>query len=384
MKSSLLAALLHTGAIVAASVAPRQSGSLLVDVAPDHPRPYVLPRFKGRAIKLTPSDIIRFAITANSSDGAFSMVQHNGKSSGWTVARPHTHEQAHEHFYCLRGRAELWAKKNTTGASHEARVATVGDYGNAPPGTIHTFQLVDPDSQLNHIFHPAGFEHLFDEFSIGDYESVVESPYVPLPEDPDPFGPMTPEIDAQLRALDLIVAPTEEYVPRRDMINGTAGDAGLPWHDGPNTLPEDPTEPYFVAHNYGPAYLNTEAGYKVVQPLVTPAQTGGNFTMGTMILSPRLDNETATAATLPHHFALEVQEGQLVLEVDGFDTASLLQGDVAFVPAEMSFSFYATVPFTKFLYMNGGGQGLDQKLLEKSIPWEFPAYPSYAGFEGSN
>lgn len=384
MKSCLLAALLHSGAIAAASVAPRQSGSLLVDVSPDHPRPYVLPRFKGRAIKLTPSDIIRFVITANSSDGAFSMVQHNGKTSGWTVARPHTHELTHEHFYCLKGRAELWAQKNVTGASHEARVVTAGDYGNAPPGTIHTFQLIDPDSQLNHVFHPAGFEHLFDEFSIGDYESAVGSPYVPLDEDPDPFGPMTAEIDAALRALDLIVAPTEDYVPRRDLINGTASDAGLPWHNGSNSLPEDPTEPYFVAHNYGPAYLNTEVGYKVIQPLVTPAQTDGNFTMGTIILSPRLENETTTTVTLPHHFALEIQEGQLSLSVDGFDTASLLQGDVAFVPAETSFSFYSTVPFTKFLYLNGGGEGLDQKLLNNSIPWGFPAYPSYAGYQGSS
>ncbi|KAH8776614.1 RmlC-like cupin [Diaporthe sp. PMI_573] len=381
MKSCILAALLHSGVIASDHLAPRQSGSLLVDVAPDHVRPYVLPRFKGRAIKLTPSDIIRFAITANSSGGAFSMVQHNGKTSGWTVARPHTHEHVHEHFYCQRGRAELWAQKNVTGASHEARVATAGDYGSVPPGTIHTFQLVDPDSQLNHVFHPGGFEHLFDEFSIGDYESVVGSPYVPLAEDPEPFGPLTPAVDAQLRALDLIAAPAEEYRPRRDMINGTASDAGLSWHDGPNALPDDPTEPYFVAHNYGPAYLNTEIGYKVVQPLVTPSQTGGNFTMGTIILSPRLENETATTVTLPHHFALELQEGQLVLSVDGSDTASLLQGDVAFVPAETPFSFHATIPFTKFLYMNGGGEGLDQLVLEKSIPWGFPAYPPYAGFQ---
>lgn len=207
---------------------------------------------------------------------------------------------------------------------------------------------------------------------------------MPLVEDPSPFGPLTPEVDAQLRELDLVAAPAEEYVPRRDMVNGTAGDAGLPWHDGPNALTEDPTEPYFIAHNYGPMYLNTEVGYKVVQPLVTTAQTGGNFTMGTIIMSPKLENETATNVTLPHHFALEVQEGQLILSVDGYDTASLLQGDVAFIPAETFFSFHATVPFTKFLYMNGGGQGLDQRLLEKSISWPLPAYPPYAGFQGSN
>lgn len=152
MKLYIFATALLPGAIALEHLAQRRSGSILVDAAPDDVRPYVLPRFKGRAIKLTPSDIIRFAITANSSGGAFSMVQHNGKTSGWTVARPHTHEHVHEHFYCQRGRAELWAQKNVTGASHEARVASAGDYGSVPPGTIHTFQLVDPDSQLNHVF----------------------------------------------------------------------------------------------------------------------------------------------------------------------------------------------------------------------------------------
>ncbi|KAF9875002.1 RmlC-like cupin [Colletotrichum karsti] len=373
----------HLGLLASASPNPRQSPTILVDVAPDHVRPYVLPRFKGRAIKLTQSDIIRFAITANSSGGVFSMVQHNGKTSGWTVARPHTHTLTHEHFYCTRGRVELWAQKNVTGASHEARVASWGDYGSVPPGTIHTFQLTDPDSQLNHVFHPAGFEKLFAEFSVGEYESSVGSPYVPISNDPEPFGPLTPEVDAQLRSLELIAAPAEVYKPRRDMINGTASDAGLPWRNGPNTLPDDPTEPYFVVNNYGPAYLNTEIGYKVIQPLVTPTQTDGNFTMGTLIMSPKLDNETTTTVTLPHHFALELQEGEIILSVDSYDTTRLLQGDVAFVSANTSFSFHATVPFTKFLYMNGGGKGLDHQLLESSIPWGFPAYPTYAGFKST-
>ncbi|KAJ0385014.1 hypothetical protein COL922a_007223 [Colletotrichum nupharicola] len=354
----------------------RQENTLLVDVAPDYPRPYVLPRFKGRAVKLTGSDIIRFAITANSSGGAFSMVQHNGKTSGWTAARPHTHEKTHEHFYCIRGRVELWAQKNITGADHEARVASVGDYGNAPPGTIHTFQLIDPDSQLNHIFHPAGFEDLFAKLSLGEYESEVGSPYVPIEKDPDPFGVLTPEVYEQLRSMDLIAASAEAFTPRRDLIDGTAGDAGLPWHDGPNSLPSDPTEPYFVANNYGSAYLDSENGYKVIQPLVTPTQTDGNFTMGTIVLSPKLDNQAPTTVTLPHHFALELQEGQLSLSVDGSESLSLLQGDVAFVPAHTTFSFHATVPLTKLLYMNGGDRGLDYQLLQKSTTWGFPVYPS--------
>lgn len=49
---------------------------IVVDEAPDHVRPYVLPRYKGRATYLTSSQIIRYSITANSSGGIFSLVQH--------------------------------------------------------------------------------------------------------------------------------------------------------------------------------------------------------------------------------------------------------------------------------------------------------------------
>jgi hypothetical protein len=58
----------------------------------------------------------------------------------------------------------------------------------------------------------------------------------------------------------------------------------LPWHNGSNVLPEDPSEPYFVAKDYGPIFLNVDptTGYKVVQPLV---QNSANFSNGTIIMS---------------------------------------------------------------------------------------------------
>ncbi|KAM4062630.1 quercetin 2,3-dioxygenase [Hirsutella rhossiliensis] len=359
------------------------NNSLVVDEAPDSVRPYVLPKYKGRAIFITASQVLRFSITANSSDGAFALVQHSGKVSGWTPARPHTHRRTHEHFYCAKGRSELWGQRNATGASHEARVGTLGDYGSMPPGAIHTFQLVDPDAQLTHVFHPGGFEHLFDEFSSGGYDSkAVMSPYPPDPEDKEPFGAMTPELDEKLQRLDLYQAPAELFIPRRDFVNGTAG-AGLSWHNGSNALPDDPTEPYFVAKDYGPKFLNTNSGYKILQPLATATQTSetGNFTMGTLIMSPKLDNETVETTQLPHHFAIQMEEGQLALSIPGYPETYLIQGDVAFIPADTSFTYYATVPFTKFLYMNAGASGLDHQLLQDSISWDFPVYPAYAGFQ---
>ncbi|PHH66191.1 hypothetical protein CDD81_254 [Ophiocordyceps australis] len=381
MKASSLFTLALSASLSTAScaAAAEEAGSqeILVNEAPDFVRPYVLPKYRGRAIKLTPTQIIRFSITTNSSGGAFSLIQHNGQQSSWLSARPHTHRLTHEHFYCARGRVQLWGMKNATNSSEEARVGTVGDYGNVPPGAIHTFQLTDPDAQLTHVFHPGGFEHLFDIFSTGEHDTAgISSPYVALAVDPDPFGPFTPEQDTLLQGLDLYAAPEEDYKPRRDFVNGTAGGPGHKWHDGPNTLPNDPTEPYFVAKDYGPKFLNSEAGFKIIQPLATPKQSAeGNFTMGTIVMSPKLESTAVSSATLPHHFALQMDDGQLSLTIEGYKTVLMMHGDVAFIPAGTPFEYHATVPYTKFLYMNAGAEGLDAQLLKDSKEWEWPAYP---------
>lgn len=366
----------------AESAAACANQTLTVDKAPDFVRPYVLPRFHGHAVMLTKTQTITFSITANSSGGAFSLVQHNGKVTTWLNARPHTHKTYHEHFYCSRGRVELWTKANGTDGAHEARVATSGDYGNVPPGTIHTFQLVDPDTQLTHAFHPAGFEKLFDDVSGGDFASDVHAPYVPDVVDEQPFGPVTPEVTAQLEPLDLFAVPDNEFIPRRDFVNGTASDEGLNWHNGTNALPTDPTKPYFIANNYGPKFLNTDNGYKVIQPISTVDNShNNNFTMGTIIMSKKRDNETASQVTLPSHLGIQLDDGQLVLSVEGYKTAYLLTGDVAFIPAGTPFSYHATVPLTKLLYLNAGGRGLEYELLKRSVSWEFPSYPIEGGFK---
>jgi hypothetical protein len=233
---------------------------------------------------------------------------------------------------------------------------------------------------MTHIFYPGGFEHLFEVFGQGSHESEVGAPYPPDWEDAEPFGPLTPEERARLESLDLFAAGEEVFIPRRDLVNGTAGDdETLKWHNGNNTLPEDPTDPYFIARDYGPKYLNFENGYKIIQPLITPQQNS-NFTMGTITMSPKLPNETITTTVLPHSFALQMEEGQLFLSVSGYREHYLLSGDVAFIPANTTFKYYATVPLTRFLYLNAGANGLDHQLLKASIPWGFPVYPIHAGF----
>ncbi|KYK55188.1 hypothetical protein DCS_07150 [Drechmeria coniospora] len=381
MKRTQILALMLLMTTTSSAVTDENNGQrkkrMVVEAAPDFVRPYVLPKYRGRATLLSRTEVIRHSVTANSSAGAFSLVQHNGKQTGYASARFHSHKHVDEHVYCARGRVELWAQKNVSRSTQEARVALPGDYGSFPIGTVHTFQLIDNDAQLSHIFSPAGFEHLFDVFSGGDFDtSGVSSPYVPHAPDEPSFGPLTPKMKETLASLDLY--EQEEWVPRRDLVNGTAGSGRFRWHDGANELLTTVGDPYFVAKDRGPKYLNTEAGYKIIQPLAMAA-TSPNLTVGTVIMSPKLGNESASTATLPHHFALQMEDGQLVLDVEGYEKASLLHGDVAFVPSGVQFSYHATVPFTKFLYINAGKQGLDHQLLKKARPWELPAYPTYAG-----
>lgn len=391
MKFSLIALTAATAVGVAVAAPPPPSKEcaapkdIIVDRAPDHLRAYMLPRFRGRHIRLTKTQTVTYSITANSSDGAFTLVQHNGKVSHWLNARPHTHKRTHEHFYCTRGRCGMWSKKeNSTTATDEARIGSFGDYGNVPPDTMHTFELLDPDTQLTHVFHPAGFEQLFEYVNLGDFESEVGAPFNLEAADEQPFGPMTDELRRAYEPLDLYAVPEEIYVPRHDFLNDTAGSLSLPWHNGTNQIPESATEPYYIARDYGPKYLNFDKGfgYKIIQPLTTPKQTAyGNFTMGTVTMSSMLHNETASTANLPNHFALQMLDGFLELKIQGYKPTHMIQGDVAFIPANTTFEYSTRVPFTKFMYLNAGAKGLDYKLLSTSVPWGFVSYPVFAGYK---
>jgi quercetin dioxygenase-like cupin family protein len=160
-------------------------------------------------------------------------------------------------------------------------------------------------------------------------------------------------------------------------VNGTAGSGN--WHDGANELADDGYTPFFVAKNFAQKYLNYENGYKLLAPVQKGPQSGGNFTMGTLTLSAKASNETANTITPKQPVAVQLEEGQLSVEVDG-ESAQLIQGDVLFVPGDTTFSYYATVPVTKFLYVSGGADGFDYDLLQNSVEWDYAVYPTYAGY----
>ncbi|KAK7728486.1 hypothetical protein SLS57_002374 [Botryosphaeria dothidea] len=377
MKSAAFAGALSTLIAVgsAAPAARAASSSLIVDEAPQSLRPYVLPKFAGQAVAVG-QQIYRFSVTGNSSDGAFTLMQTNTPDSTELGVLPHIHKKHYENFYCTKGRVQLWAKTNATGEA--ARVLSQGDYGAVPHNTVHTFQITDPDTQLTGVIQPGGFEELFIAIGDSSYNSSTGSAFVPAASNSSSGAGASAGLVSALESFD--VYAQLDFNPRRDFVNGSAGGSSN-WHNGANTLAKDAYTPNFVAKGYGPKYLNVDDGiYRIIQPLVTGTQSANNFTMGTITMSPLLSNQTASTQNLTQHLAFQLEEGELVVALDGYDTVSLIQGDVVFIPAGTAFTYHASRPFTKFLYVSAGGDGLDYQLIQKSVSWNYVTYPIYAGY----
>ncbi|KAJ8576544.1 hypothetical protein ON010_g2667 [Phytophthora cinnamomi] len=278
----------------------------------------------GEAVKIG-DQVYRFSVTGPSSGGAFTLMQTSAPESlAWAYSRTST--------------------RPTMRTSTQTRVLTQGDYGAVPHNTYHTFQIPDPDTQMTSVIQPGGFKVLFVALRDSYYNSSAYANFEPSHTNSS-AGTNADTISA-LEEYDVYAQLTWEA--RRDAVNGTAG--GGNWHNGSNGLADDGQTPFFVAKNYAQKYLNYENG-----------------------------NETVNTITPKQPLAFQLEEGQLSVEVDG-ESAQLIQGDVLFVPTNTTFSYYATVPVTKFLYVSGGVDGFDQDLLQTSVEWEFAVYPTYAGY----
>lgn len=307
------------------SASARDTSSLTVYDTPQFLRPYVLPKGYGLS---QPGNI--YPVTGNSSGGAFCLLVTNGAGTNGagvnasTGLFPHVHGKTHEMFYASKGRVQLWSQpyneylsSGNSSAGQRSRILTQGDIGSVAPNTIHTFRLADPDTSLTGALVPGGFEELF--FALASDPTLVTNP----------------EALAQYD-----VYPQLDFQPLSDLVNGAEPTEGAQWHNTQDTLP-DAADPYFVAKGFGPKYLNSDNGYyQIIATLVTPTTSGGLFGEGTVTMSRLKANQTAPDVVLPGATAMLLEEGQLGVEVAGFEATSLIEGDTFFVPANTTFSEY--------------------------------------------
>ncbi|KAI4718220.1 RmlC-like cupin [Aureobasidium sp. EXF-10727] len=368
---------MHIPSLISASAAlsigtPARS-SLHVDNAPDHVRPYVIERYANAQAVAVGQQIYRFPVTGASSGGAFSILMTNSPASDALGVLPHIHRTHYENFFCSKGRFQLWTQKN---GDEEARVMLPGDYGAVPQNTTHTFQVLDPDTEMLGVIQPGGFEALFFAIADSNYTSSTSSPYVPSSGSgaADAGAGSSASMISALESFDVFAQL--DFSPRRDLVNGSAP-ANATWHTGKNTPATNSQTPFYVAKNQGPMYLNSEHGYQIIAPFVASTQSSGAFAEGTITMSRHLSNTTIPVRSFRQHMAFEILEGALMVSMQG-EQVQLLQGDVVFIPGNTSFSYWSEVAFTKFLYVGAGARGLDRALMDKSVEWEYPTWPTFA------
>lgn len=366
MLSKLL--LVATAATTGSALSP-----LFLNTPPSQSQPYAIKRFAPAKAVAVGQQIYRFPVTGDSSDGKFSLLSTSAPASSSLGVLPHQHYLHFENFFCLEGRFQLWTNKDD---NENGRLMTAGDYGAVPPNTTHTFQLLDPFSEMIGVIAPGGFEDLFFFLANSNYTAATHSPYVPSNSSDSAGSGSSSTIITSLQSYD--VWAQLEYSPRRDFVNGSAPSTSG-WHTTANTLPSSDLTPYFVAKDYGPKYFSTaNSFYQIIQPFVTPTQSGAkNFTQGTITISGLSPNATFVGTTtLPEHTAFEILSGELVVEMAG-ETLSLVMGDVVFVPGGTPFKYYSpNAAFTKFMYVGAGMDTLDQRLIAGGKTWGYPVFPT--------
>lgn len=147
------------GLAVAASalpVAQALNSSIWVDEVPTYVRPYAIQHYSAGGC-VVGQQIYRFPVTGPSSDNAFTLISTNAPGSDSLGVLPHIHEVHYENFFNFRGRFQLWTDKY---GDQETRVLTAGDYGAVPHNTTHTFQILDPDTEMVGVIQPGGFEYV--------------------------------------------------------------------------------------------------------------------------------------------------------------------------------------------------------------------------------
>jgi quercetin dioxygenase-like cupin family protein len=98
----------------------------------------------------------RFPITASSSGGTMTLLTTNGDGSPDVNVFPHRHVVQYENFFCSRGAVQLWTQQ--WNATQNVRKLTAGDFGASPPNVTHTFQIVEPNTEMYGVVFDGGLE----------------------------------------------------------------------------------------------------------------------------------------------------------------------------------------------------------------------------------
>jgi hypothetical protein len=146
MRSSLAAALAFPTAALC---------SLWVTEVPESLQNYAIPHSVGNAYAVG-DQIYRFPVTGPSSNYSFTLIGTSSPASDSLGVLPHIHQAHYENFFNFKGSFQLWTQHGN--GTQETRQFTQHDYGGVPPNTTHTFQILEPETEMVGVISPGGFE----------------------------------------------------------------------------------------------------------------------------------------------------------------------------------------------------------------------------------
>lgn len=360
----LFVTLFHAAQSSATSIT--QPGNLTVYEEPKDVQPYVIPNLHGYAVQAF-GYVLRFPVTNVSTAGAISLLTLHGKKE--PAVPVHYHSRYHETFFVAKGAINLFAQNETR------RLGPL-DIGSVPPNTNHSFELLEPDTEVLGAVTPGGFSFYQ---QVGDYYA---------PPDLAPFPAGDPNPPASVARVEAATGPYYDYNPtdfhlNYDMTNGTT-DLTQPWHDGNNTLPKV-LAPYYVAGGWGPKYLHRQSG-QVVHLYMTGQESNNVMTIATLTMRAARANETSRLWSSGAESQLfRVLEGQMYIRMRN-ETVALGTGDTAVVPPGVEFSYWSNVAFTRVYTVTAivpGAQvntsifGVVGSLVEESESWDYAIFPDY-------
>lgn len=340
-------------AIGAVAVAPP---SLLVETAPSTPRPYVLPNLKGDVVNFG-GLVIRTLVSNTTSEGTLSVMSANTGPGPINIYHYHTQVEA---FYILKGTLQVWYNTD------QGREMRANDFSLLAPGNNHTYRPDDMDLQLSLCLAPGGVDKFF---------AALGSPY-------DSTAPFS-TTNAPALNVTKVLATMPEYgiIPKLDdtinlnWTNGTTMDGLTTWDRSEQSIPSDKSKAYWISSNRGPKYLHRDPA-RVIAKLASFEKPGNGLSISTITIAPT--SKPLTSIHFNIHQALQVTEGQLMLDVEGYECASLIFGDLVFIPKGTKFRYWSVVGFTKFINFAAGVKSLAEGLTEAAEPWDYAVWPSEA------
>jgi quercetin dioxygenase-like cupin family protein len=334
------------------SRSPPTTSSLIVDVAPETPRPYVLPNLKGSAVDFG-GLIIRTLVSNTTSQGSLSLLNVNSGPGDLNLI--HSHKEV-EAFYTLKGSVQVFHNDN------QGREMRANDFALLAPGNNHTYRPNDLDFQLTLGMAPGGIDEFFAAAG-ATYSSNA-------PFNPHDHSQLNPQkVLGLMPRFNISPAPFNKI--NLNWTNGTTADGQSTWRVANQTLPSTPSSPYFISSNRGPKFLHRRTG-QVISQLTSDMQTQGKLDVSTIAVKPGYVPSEYFEFALDHAF--QITEGQLKVKIGG-EIASLIFGDVVFIPRDTSFKYWSRVGFTKFVVWSAGS-GLADALIKDAEPWEYAVWPA--------